>query len=78
VRLCPGARWTAGSGHARRLLFVLSGTGSAASSRLTEHSSIQIDPGERTEIECNDAIEMLIFGLPPIAEGETGTAARTE
>jgi hypothetical protein len=78
VRLRPGARWTAGSEHARQLLFVLSGTGTAANSRLTEHSSIQIDPGESTEIECNDAIETLIFGLPPIAESKTGTAARTE
>jgi hypothetical protein len=78
VRLRPGARWTASSGHARQLLFVLSGTGTAANARLTEHSSIRIDPGESTEIECNDAIEALIFGLPPIVESETGTAARTE
>jgi hypothetical protein len=75
VRLRPGARWTPAGGDARQLLFVLSGSGTAGSARLTPHSSVQVDPGERIEIGSDDTMELLIFGLPPIAEGATGTAA---
>jgi hypothetical protein len=74
VRLRPGARWTIASNDTRQLLFVLSGSGRADGARLAAHSAIQVDPGECIEITSNDAIEVLIFGLPPVAEGETGAA----
>jgi hypothetical protein len=67
VRVPSGARWMPAGDDARQLLFVLSGTGSASGERLDVHSSIQIDPSERVEITCDEAIEALVFGLPPIA-----------
>jgi hypothetical protein len=75
VRLSPGARWTLAVGRARELLFVFSGAGSAGDERLSPHSAVQIDPGERVEIACDDAIEALIFGLPPIAEASSDAVA---
>jgi hypothetical protein len=75
VRLRHGARWTLASDDARQLLFVLSGAGRAGNARLTAHSAIQVDPGERIEIACDDALEALIFGLPPIAEDGAAAAA---
>jgi hypothetical protein len=74
VRMSPGARWTPASEDARQILFVLSGTGSAEGVRLTAHSSIQIDPHEKTEIESSDPIEFLVFGLPPVTHVQTSTA----
>jgi hypothetical protein len=74
VRMRPGAQWTLASEDARQILFVLSGSGSVSSARLTAHSAMQVDPGERIEIACDDAIEVLIFGLPTIAEGGNGEA----
>lgn len=67
VRLRCGARWTRVRDDSRQLLFVLSGSGSADGEQLGAHSSMQIDPGERIEIVCDETVEALVFGLPPIA-----------
>ena len=75
VRMAPGARWAPAIQDARQLLFVLAGHGNAGSAKLTPHSSIQVDPGERIEIAGDDAIELLIFGLPPIPESAASAAA---
>jgi hypothetical protein len=75
VRMRSGARCALVTEDARQLLFVLSGSGRAGSARLTPHSAIQVDPGERIEIASDDAAEMLIFGLPPVPEAATGAAA---
>lgn len=75
VRLRSGARWTFTSNDARQLLFVLSGTGTAETARIAAHSAIRVDPGERVTIRCEDAIEALIFGLPPISEASVSAAA---
>jgi hypothetical protein len=75
VHLAPATRWTLATGDARQLLFVLSGTGSAGEATLAAHAAVQVDPGERAEIACDEAIEALLFGLPPIAEGAGGAAA---
>ena len=63
------------SNDARQLLFVLSGTGTAETARLTAHSAIRVDPGERIAIRSEDAIEALIFGLPPISKASASAAA---
>jgi hypothetical protein len=68
VRLETGARWRLTADEARRLVFVVSGTGSTEGARLSAHSSIQLDPGDSAEIACEAAIEALVFGLPPIAK----------
>jgi hypothetical protein len=75
VRLRPGVRWTLVAENARKLLFLCSGRGSADGERLSAHSAIQIDPGERVEIASADAIEALMFGLPPIGEVAAGAVA---
>jgi len=75
VRLRAGASWTLASNDARQLLFVLSGTGTAETARLTAHSAIRVDPGERIAIRSEDAIEALIFGLPPISKASASAAA---
>jgi hypothetical protein len=74
VRLRPGARWTPATDDARQLLFILSGVGSVNGGRLALHSSVQIDPGERVEIACDNAIEALVFGLPRIDETSAAAA----
>jgi len=68
VRLETGAHWRLTADDARRLVFILSGTGSIEGARLSAYSSIQIDPGDVAEIACEDATEALVFGLPPIVK----------
>jgi hypothetical protein len=75
VRLAPAARRTLAASDARRLLFVLSGTGSAGNVRVAPHAAMQLDPGERAEIACDETIEALLFGLPPIAQSAHRVAA---
>jgi len=75
VRLRPDAQWTLATGGARQLLFVLSGTGHAGEAGLTTHGAVQIDPGEQVDIRCDEAIEALIFGLPPIVESSADAVA---
>jgi hypothetical protein len=51
---------------ARRLLFVLSGSGAIDGAAITYHSAIQLDPGEAGRIVCKEALELLVLGLPAI------------
>jgi hypothetical protein len=75
VRLRSGARWTLTAGNARELMFILSGTGSADNALIRTHSAVQLDPGEHIVIRCDDAIEALILGLPPISQAGANAAA---
>jgi hypothetical protein len=75
VRLQPGARWSAQT-DATQLLFVLSGTGSAGGAKLTPHSAVKVDPGERAEFLCDEAMEILIFGLPKLSGFKSSSAAK--
>jgi hypothetical protein len=64
---CPGVSWTSSRADARRLIFVLSGTGAVDGAELARHSAIELAPGEHGCIVCREALEILLFGLPPIA-----------
>jgi len=75
VRLRAGARWTPPIADARRVVFVLSGRGRADREQLSAHWAIQVDPGERIDIESDDTTELLIFGLPPIAQDAASAVA---
>jgi hypothetical protein len=75
VHLRSGALWMVANNNARQLLFVLSGTGTVGNARLTAHSAVRVDPGEHVAIRCEDPIEALVFGLPPISEASASAAA---
>jgi hypothetical protein len=72
LRLRPGASSTSHAG-ARRLLFVLSGSGAIDGTEITLHSAIQLDPGEAGRLIANDTLELLVLGLPAIAAAKTVT-----
>jgi hypothetical protein len=74
LRLRPGASLTSHA-DARRLLFVLSGSGAIDGAEITLHSAIQLDPGEAGRIIANDALELLVLGLPAITSIKTTTNA---
>ena len=78
VRLGAGARWRAGKVDATQLLFVLSGAGTVGKFRLTPNSSVQINPGEQAELIGDEAIEILLFGLPPVAAVQPRSVNVTE
>lgn len=74
LRLHPGADLTSRRVDARQLLFVLSGSGTVDGAELTPHSAIELDPGEQARIVCPDLLELLVFGLPPIAPARTAAS----
>jgi hypothetical protein len=80
LRLRPGASLTSHRADARRLLFVLAGSGAIGDTAITYHSAIQLDPGEAGRIVCKEALELLVLGLPSIrATGKvTSPAAMTQ
>jgi hypothetical protein len=78
VRVQPGASWTPQASVARRLLFVLSGTGGVDDVEIACHSAIQIDGGEQARIAGQETLELLIFGLPAVVAAEPAANTRTE
>jgi hypothetical protein len=79
LRLRPGASLTSHA-DARRLLFVLSGSGTIDGAEITLHSAIQLERGEAGRIICKEALELLVLGLPAIttAKSVTNSEAMTE
>ncbi|MEW6454888.1 MAG: hypothetical protein AB1490_29900 [Pseudomonadota bacterium] len=73
LRLRPGTSLTPHRADARRLLFVLSGSGTVDGTEITHHSAIQLDAGEDGHVVCNDTLELLVFGLPAITTNEIAT-----
>jgi hypothetical protein len=76
LRLHPGATFTSNPVNARQLLFVLAGSGSIDGAELKLHSAIQLDPGKQKCIVCNEMLELLVFGLPPVVTAEMAAGTR--
>jgi hypothetical protein len=75
-RLSGDVHWTSRDDHARRLLFILSGTGECGGEAIGQYSAIQIERGEKADIFAADDVEILLFGLPPVVRStETAAAA---
>ena len=66
LRLERGATWSATRADARRLLYVLRGSGQVDGRDITAETAIQIDPGEVTTITASEPLELVLMGLPPI------------
>jgi hypothetical protein len=50
-----------------RLLFVLSGSGSAGDEALGNHFAIRADPGETLSLAATSELKLLSFVLPPVS-----------
>lgn len=66
LRLEPGATFTSQHPDARRLFFVLSGSGDVNGNALSRHTAIELDPGEDGRIRADATLEIIVFGLPTI------------
>lgn len=66
IRVNPGATWTPKASEARRLMFVLSGSGAIDDAEIAPHSAIQLDGKEQGRIVSGDTLELLVLGLPKI------------
>jgi hypothetical protein len=60
------ATWTSSDSVARRLLVVLSGSGTVAGEPLSYLSAVQTDPGESLEISAATETELFVVGLPKV------------
>ncbi|MGY5119032.1 hypothetical protein ACWC2H_24760 [Streptomyces sp. 900105755] len=73
VRLTEGATWTSLDEGARRLVVVLSGTGTAADDDIGWMTAIQADPGEALSLTASSELELFLVGLPPIVLPRTAS-----
>lgn len=66
IRLSEGATWAGLDERARRLLVVLSGSGTAESKDITRLTAIQADPGETLRLTASSELGVFLIGLPEI------------
>ncbi len=66
VRIEAGGDWTSTHDSARRLLFVIQGSGEAGGESLGRYDAVQIDPGEQATIRAHSELVTFLMGLPPI------------
>lgn len=60
------AAWSSSDSVARRLLVVLSGSGTVAGEPLSYLTAVQSDPGESLEISAATETELFVVGLPKV------------
>jgi hypothetical protein len=65
-KIAHGATWSSTDTVARRLLVVLSGSGTAAGEPLSYLTAIQADAGESLEISASTETELFVVGLPKV------------
>jgi hypothetical protein len=65
-KIARAAAWSSSDSVARRLIVVLSGTGTAAGKPLASLTAIQADAGERLEISASTEMELFVVGLPKV------------
>jgi len=70
-KVARGATWSSTDTVARRLIVVLSGSGTAAGAPLSALTAIQADAGERLEIPASTEMELFVVGLPNVEVPET-------
>jgi hypothetical protein len=65
-KIAGGATWSSTDGVARRLLVVLSGSGTAAGQPLAYLTAVQADAGESLQISAVSEMELFVIGLPKV------------
>lgn len=66
VRMDDGATWSSADRSARRLLYVLRGSGQVGGRDITAETAIQLDFGEVSVVTAAEPMELLLIGLPAI------------
>jgi hypothetical protein len=69
-RVSRDATWSSIDAVARRLIVVLSGSGTAAGEPLAYLTALQVDAGESLEIRASAEMELFVVGLPPVEKPE--------
>jgi hypothetical protein len=65
-KIARAAAWSSADTVARRLIVVLSGSGTAAGAPLSYLTAIQADAGERLEISASTETQLFVVGLPKV------------
>jgi hypothetical protein len=65
-KVAPAATWSSTDSVARRLIVVLSGSGTAAGQPLAHLTAIQAEAGESLEISASADMELFVVGLPKV------------
>src|SRR5260221_548582 len=65
-RIACAATWSSSDAVTRRLIVVLSGSGTAAEHPLAYLTAVQVDAGESLEISAAPEMELFVVGLPKV------------
>ena len=66
IRLQPSADWSSTDPRGRRLVVVLSGTGTAADTPYAHLTALQVSPAETLRLSAETETELFVIGLPPV------------
>jgi hypothetical protein len=68
IRLRPGVHWSSVESRGRRLIVVLSGSGSCGQTPVERLTALQVERGEALDLVAETDTELFVIGLPPVAE----------
>lgn len=74
VRIDAGGKWRVLDESARRLLYVLSGSGEAGGEAISTGAAIQIEAGEEARFNASDPMHLFMMVLPPVIVPERDPA----
>jgi hypothetical protein len=66
IRIAAGAGWRSAEAGARRLMVVLSGSGTANGTEIGRLAAIQAEAGEELQLSASREMVLHIVGLPPV------------
>ncbi|MDX6354032.1 MAG: hypothetical protein QOF98_935 [Streptomyces sp.] len=66
VRLQPSVDWSSTDPRGRRLIVVLSGTGTAADTPFGRLTALHVSPTETLRLSAETETELFVIGLPPV------------
>jgi hypothetical protein len=66
VKVDAGAEWVSATGTGRRLIVALSGAATVDGTKIGKLAAIQVEPGEKLQIDAAEETVLYIVGLPPV------------
>jgi len=66
IRLRPDAAWSSTEPRGRRLMVVLSGSGTCGDEPVGRLTALQVEPDETLRLSAETTTELFVVGLPPV------------
>jgi hypothetical protein len=66
IKIDAGAEWVSTTEAGRRLIVALSGAGTTDGTKIGRLAAIQVEAGEKLQVDATEETVLYIVGLPPI------------